>query len=243
MGIDMNKEQLSAMIFAFFALTGFTAPSQAAGRVELPVTAGLANYDEDGFISIAGEVKNVGSAWVCSPRIDIELLDAQGRPIAVQSILTAAKQDAGLDDADGVYAERIFLPPGEVAVFQYWRDKAKLKGLKPASHRVKASAGECPSARTNIEILELKTSRDQDAYYRVRGILKNTGKGDCRSPRAVVGLYGADGRLIKAAEETPDAMFQKVLKPGQSVAFEFRSADEGKRFGKARVWGDCNYPE
>jgi hypothetical protein len=234
----MHKKSLAVLAFAFIAQAAC-----AAGRVELPVTAGVANYDQEGFISIAGAVSNGSTDWVCAPRIDVELLDAQGRPIGVRSIFTAAKQDAGLDDADGVYAERIFVPPGEVAVFQYWRDKSKLKGVKPASHRLKASAGECPTPRTTMEVLELKTGHDQDGYYRVRGVLRNSGKGACRSPRAVVGLYDAVGKLAKAAEETPDAFFQKVLRPGQSVPFEFRSADDGKRIGKAQVWGDCNYPD
>lgn len=239
----MKKPYRRAFAFALLGLAGCAAVVQAANRTNLTVNIGAVNYDEDGFISIPGEAKNTSTAWVCAPRIDVELLDAQGKVIGVQSILTAAKQDAGLDDGDGVYAERIFVPPGEVAVFQYWRERTKLKGVKPASHRVKASAGDCPAARTTITAQEVKPGRDQDGFFRVRGVLKNTGNGPCRSPRAVVGLYAADGKLVKADEETPDAMFQKVLKPGQSVPFEYRSADDAKRVARAQVWADCNYPD
>ena len=239
----MNLNKTSAIALLGLAVLVASGTGQAAPRVEMPATIGVANYDVDGFISISGEARNTSSGWVCSPRIDVELLDAAGKLLGVQSIFTEAKKDAGLDGGDGTYAERVFVPPGEVAVFTYWRERSKLKGAKPASHRVKVTAGECPAARTSMQVADIKAHHDADGFYRVRGVIKNVGAGACRSPRAVVGLYRADGKILKAHEETPDAMFQKILKPGQTVPFEYRTLDDSKKITKSQVWGDCNHPD
>jgi len=239
----MNSNNAGAAALLSLVFLASSGLAQAVTRIEMPATTGVANYDLDGFISISGEARNTSSGWLCSPRVDVELLDAAGKSLSVQSIFTAAKKDAGLDEGDGTYAERIFVPPGEVAVFTYWRDRAKLKGAKPASHRVKVTAGECPAARTSMQVSDIKASHDSEGFYRVRGVIKNVGAGGCRSPRAVLGVYRADGKILKSHEETPDAMFQKILKPGQTVPFEYRTLDETKAIAKSQVWGDCNFPD
>jgi hypothetical protein len=239
----MNNNLGRTTGFLVACLVGLVGTAGAGQRIDLPVSVGVVNYDQHGFINIAGEVRNTSSIWVCAPRIEVALRDASGKPLGVQSVFTEAKKDAGLDGGDGVYAERVFVPPGEVAVFHYLRDQTKVKGAPPASHLIKASAGECPAARTAMQVMEVKADRNADGFYRVRGMLKNVGTGPCRSPRAVIGLYRADGKIVIAREETPDAMFQKVLRPGQSVAFEFRTLDDAKLVAKSQAWGDCNWPE
>ncbi len=239
----MNSKKSSVATLLSLAFLTLSSLGHAASRIEMPATIGVANYDVDGFISISGEARNTSSGWVCAPRIDVELLDAAGKPLSVQSVFTAAKKDAGLDEGDGTYAERIFVPPGEVAVFTYWRDRSKLKGAKPANHRVKVTAGECPAVRTSMQVADIKASHDADGFYRVRGVIKNVGAGACRSPRAILGLYRADGKIVKSHEETPDALFQKILKPGQTVPFEYRTLDDTKTIAKSQVWGDCNFPD
>lgn len=237
----LSGKRILVACCAVFSATGAAIGGET--RASLPVTEGRVSYNQDGFISITGVVRNTTQNWVCAPRIDAEFFDASGKPLGVQSVLTAAKQDAGLDDLDGVYAERIFVPPGEIAVFHYLRDVAKLRGGTAARHRLRASAGECPPQRTTIQVENLGSERDADGYYRLRGTLKNTGKANCRSPRAVIGLYQGDGKVILAREETPDEMFQKQLGPGKSVRFEFRTTENVAQITRSQVWGDCNWPD
>ena len=75
------------------------------------------------------------------------------------------------------------------------------------------------------------------------GKIENTGRVGCRSPKGVFGLYGADGKILATLTETPDAMFQKVLSPGQSVEVERKQIIERPlQIDSIKAWADCDVP-
>ena len=226
-----------------FALAGSQASAQAIDPSLLPVTIGRAGIADEAFVKIAGEIRNTSKEWVCTPRVEVELLDASGNALVIESIVTATMQERGKAPIDGAVAERTFLPPGEVAVFEYTRDVAKIGG-KYASQRVTARARRC-EVQPKAVLEGFLARKGEDGWYSVSGVIKNVGSVGCRSPKAVIGCYQADGKLYRADSEEPDETFQKVLAPGQSVPFVIKAIENpgGNTIAAVKGWADCALPE
>jgi hypothetical protein len=199
--------------------------------VPLPLVEGKART-EHGFVIIPGEVKNDTGKWLRSVHIDIELLDASGKPIHVDSIAAADGRK------EGVVADRSVVPPGEVALFRYTRDMKKL-AAGYASHRLSAS-GRVGDAGMAATVENIHTSKDDLGFFTVTGRVKSSGTNGCRSPQAVIGLYASDGKVYDVKTAGPDEWFQKVMPNGQTAEFSRRAIDgRDGVFSDIKVWGDC----
>lgn len=196
---------------------------------------------EQGFLKIAGEVKNETGQWLTSVRVTIRLFDASGKEIGTDSITTEVAKDLGDEVVESVYSDRTFVPPGETAVFYWTRDAAKIKGTY-ASHKlaVRARVAEDPPTMT---LSGFKAEKDAEGHFELSGRIENTGRPGCRTPKAVFGLYGADGTILGTTTEAPDAMFQKVLAPGQSVEVHRKNVSlDGLKIESVKGWADCETP-
>jgi hypothetical protein len=225
------------------ALAGSDATAQAVDPSLLPVTIGRAGIADEDFVQIAGEIRNASPDWVCTPQIDVELLDASGKALVIDSIVTATRKERGKAGIDGAVAQRTYLPPGEVAVFEYIRDVKKVAG-KYASHRISAHARKC-EVQPKVALEGFVAKKGEDGWYSVSGTIKNVGSIGCRSPKVVIGCYQADGKVYTADSEEPDDTFQKVLAPGQSVPFAIKSIENpgGNTITAVKGWADCALPE
>jgi hypothetical protein len=224
------------------ALAGcvMAGPAVAAG---LSLVAGAVVYDADGFVRISGEIHNNTGQTVCRPQVDVFLKDAAGKPITVTSVLTETKKGLQQEPTDGTLSTRHWLPNGEVAVFTYLRELTKLGGAKPAKHVLAVSSRACEGALPKIAVEGFKDTVDSVGSHAVSGSLRNTGTVPCRSPKIVLGFYGADGTLIETNYVEPEAYFQKQLGPGKSVGFSrdsLASPDWRKPVKFSfKHWGDC----
>jgi hypothetical protein len=244
-GTMHQKRAALAVVFVVVA-TAVGVGQAAAQGVDpslLPVTVGRAGIADEDFVKIAGEIRNASPDWVCTPRVEVELVDASGKSLVIESIVTATMQERGKAAIDGTVAQRTFLPPGEVAVFEYTRDVKKIAG-KYASQRVTARARKCES-QPKVMLEGFVAKKDKDGWYSVSGSVKNVGSVGCRSPKAVIGCYQADGKLYGADSAQPDQTFQKMLPPGQSVPFSIKAIDNpgGNTITDVRAWADCELPE
>lgn len=197
--------------------------------------------DKQGFLKIAGKVKNDTGRWITSVRVTIRLYDASGKEIRTDSITTEVAKDMGEEAVESVYSERTFVPPGETAVFYFTRDAAKIRGAY-ASHKlaVRARIAENPPS---MALSGFAADRQADGSYAFRGSIENRGSVGCRTPRAVIGFYGADGKLVAASTETPDATFQKVLAPGRSIEVPRRAYEpSGLPVTRVQGFADCDVP-
>ncbi|MSP25780.1 MAG: hypothetical protein EXR75_11560 [Myxococcales bacterium] len=180
---------------------------------------------------------NKTAGWVFSPRIDVRLFDASGAELMVSSIATETAKDLGRQDApDNAYSQRNFVPPGEVAVFQYLRDATKFKGTY-ASHKLTATA--VPTDKgPSVSIDGFKADKSDDGHYALSGAITNKGTLPCMSPEAIFGLYDASGKILKVRSEQAEELYQKLLEPAKSVNFK------GKLFkddaiADVKVWATC----
>lgn len=213
---------------------------------KLQIVEGRAGVDPDtGFVRITGELWNRSDKTLEQPEIIVELYDPSGKPIDVTGFLAEVKKEAGTDVRDGVLTERTYLAPGEAAVFEYMRDPKKLSGKKYGSHKLFAKARTAEGTAPKASVEGFKFSGDKDGFFAVSGTIRNTGSVPCRSPRAVLGFYSPDGKVVLASYEQPDEMFQKKLAPGQTVGFSRKSilTPSGSTIKDVKVWGDCALPD
>ncbi len=230
---------LGVLVVSVLALAGSAAAlGQQVDPAQLQIVEGRATVTEAGFVRIAGELRNNTGQWVMQPRIVVELRDAKGNKLQSQSVKTAVSEDQGWGSEEFVYPERTWIAPGETAVFEFFRDKAKLGG-EYGGHELTVVSAHRAENPPRMTLVGLTTTRDGDALV-ARGTLKNSGSVACYSAKAVLGLYDPAGKLLRAESETPEAAFQKVLAPGQSVAFEARlSTDDTGPLGDVKAWADC----
>ena len=213
----------------------------AASAADLSLQPGVVVYNADGFVRISGEIKNHTAQTVCAPRVEVFLMDAAGKPVGVKSIVTETKAALGQEATDGTVATREWLPPGEVAVFTYLRDRKSLSGGAPSKHEIRVSARQCEGAPPTIAVDDFKDKADSMGYHELTGVLRNSGKVGCRSPKIILGMYDAAGKLLETNYIEPDEYFQKKLAPGKTVRFKqgsISSPDWGK-FASFKYWGDC----
>jgi hypothetical protein len=236
----MMKKHCSGWPVSALAGVVLAGPVLAGGLTLVP---GAVVYDADGFVRISGEIRNNTGQTVCSPQVDVFLKDAAGKAITITSVLTETKKGLGKEPTDGVSSTRQWVPAGEVAVFTYLRDLNKLGGAKPAKHVLEVSARACKGPLPKIAVEGFKDKVDSIGSHEVTGTLRNAGSVPCRSPKVVLGYYGADGVLIETNYIEPDAYFQKQLGPGKSVNFaqgSMASPDWRKPVPFTfKYWGDC----
>jgi hypothetical protein len=228
-----------------WSLGGLDAEAQDVDLSRLQIVEGQAGVSEDtGFIHIAGEIHNRSSEWVMKPRLTVELLDASGDPIRVDSILAGAAVDAGMEPHEFIYTQRTYIPPGEVGVFYYIRDGKQLRRARYASHRLFVASARKASNPPQVVIEELQMPTEDDVYN-VSGRIRNRGPVGCYSPQVIVGVYGTDGRILREEHETPEETHQKVLAGGQSVPFKLKvypDTGPGGTIGSLKAWADCEEP-
>ena len=230
--------EFGVLVVAALALGGPAALAQQVDPAQLQIVEGRALVTEAGFVRIAGELRNDTGQWVTLPRILVELHDAQGRKLKGSSVATAVSEDQGWGSEEHVYPERTWIAPGETAVFEFFRDKAKLGG-EYGGHKLTVVSAHRADNPPRMALDGFATSRDGDAIV-ARGKLRNAGSVPCYSAKAVLGVYDPAGKLLRAESETPEATFQKMLAPGQSVAFEARvSTDDTGPVGDVKAWADC----
>lgn len=223
------------------ALCGGGAGAQEIDPAQLQIVEGRALTTESGFVRIAGEIRNNSQQWLLKPRIAVELRDKDGRPIQSDSVATAVSEERGWGAQEFVYTERTYIPPGEVGVFEFFRDSAKLGG-RYAGHKLTLASSRVATNPPRMTLEGFATENQED-YKLARGRLKNSGQVGCYSPKVVLALYGADGRLQREEHDNPDASFQKTLGAGQSVAFEVRLyPDESGAIASVKAWADCEEP-
>ena len=156
------------------------ASSSKGGTLALSVIEGRSGVEDTGFLHIIGEIRNDTSKWIESPKVAVVLMDAQGKPIGVDSIAAA---DGFGESALGM---RHNVPPGEVSPFHYIRDIKKL--ARPyASHKLEPKAFPADSS-FNATVADVKTDKEnigKTEYWRITGTVKNMVLHD-RSGRAIV---------------------------------------------------------
>ena len=228
-----------------WSLGGSDAQAQAVDLSRLQIVEGEAGVSKDtGFIHIAGEIHNRSSEWVMKPRLTVELLDASGNPIRVDSILAGAAVDAGWEPHEFTHTQRTYIPPGEVGVFYYIRDGKQLRGARYASHRLSVASARKAVNPPQVVIEELQMPMEDDVYS-VSGRIRNRGQVGCYSPQVIIGVYGTDGRILREAHETPEETHQNVLEGGQSVPFKLKVYPDtglGGTIGSLKAWADCEEP-
>lgn len=221
------------------------ARTQEVDLAQLKIVEGQAGLSQEtGFIHIAGEVHNRSSEWVLKPRLTVELLDASGRPIAVDSISTAVAEERGWEPQEFIYTQRTYIPPGEVGVFYYIRDAKKLRGARYAKHRLTVASARRAVNPPQVVIDNLQMPVE-DGVYSVSGRIRNSGQVGCYSPQVVIGVYGTDGKILREEHEVPEETFQKTLGGGQSVPFQLKvhtDAGLGGTIGSLKAWADCGEP-
>lgn len=222
---------------------GSTSKPRGEGRADaskLAITPGQTRLDtEAGFVKIAGEIKNDTGHTITSARVTIRLFDASGKELQSSSVATAMDEDFGRDPHEHVYADRTFIPPGEVGVFYFLRDMKKIKGVV-ASHKLSVEARDVRGAPL-VEARDVVTPKTPDGHLSASGRIENRGSVGCRTPKAIIGLYDREGKLAATTTVEPDEMFQKVLAPGRSVAFSSPPLrEDGVTVTSLKVWADCS---
>lgn len=207
----------------------------------LEIIEGHAELSGTGFVKISGEIRNKSGRWIHNPRVSVELLDAHGKLLSVDSAPVALQLEPGpARPADGTVASRTFVPPGESAVFQYVRDTRKIKGTYGGKHRLSATA-RLTSRALSVTIEGLTVGKGPGGVLTASGSIKNSGPHECRSPTVVAGIYTADGKLYATRTQSPTAYFQKLLPPGQSVRFQFPALDNPGGNATVKAWADCQF--
>ncbi len=188
----------------------------------LTIVDGFAGVDPEtkAFIHIAGEVKNETGGWVSHVKLDLELLDSDGKPILVTGISQGVKEDIGLDAnaPETILGDRMYVPPGESTSFFYIRDVAKLSGKKYGRHTLKASARKEANA-PKVTVADFKYTEAKDFFETLSGTLV-VESGECRSPEPVFVSLTADGKIRSTTHHSVDSHFQKIATAGTKVPFE-----------------------
>lgn len=215
------------------------AANIAAQIAGLTITEGRSGI-EDGFVFIRGELKNGTNEWIAG-RVLVTMLDAEGRPLAVDSIQTAVAADLGREAQELVVVERDVIPPGESSPFEYVRDVSKLGGSY-ASHRLVADgivAGEVwrGSAIGVSSAFELGS-------FRVTGELESVGTRPCSDPGVVAAAYNGSGKLVEVEGiplQNAGGEFLEQLDEGGKAAFDL--VVRGESSYTIQVTAHCERPD
>lgn len=210
--------------------------SKGGGTLALTVIEGRAEVEETGFLHIIGLIRNDTSKWIESPKVHVQLLDAQGKPISVDSI--AAAEGFG----ESALGMRHNVPPGEVSPFHYIRDVKKL--ARPyASHKLEPKAFPA-DASFDATVADVKIDKEtvgKTEYWRFSGSVKNAGK-PCINPEAVIALYDASGKIVDTASGLTVWDVKNTWPTGASLPFKTGPVDTKGVIASSKVWGDCHEP-
>lgn len=239
----MSTTSLRAIAIALLLSAPITARAAGPTKAGVSVTVSHAALHADSnFVHIIGEVRNDTPDTIHSVRFDVTLLDAKGSRLRVASIVTATREDMGEADADDfVMTEREFVPPGEVAVFHYLRDASKIGGAY-GSYKLGKPRYETSSKAPKAVLEGFVATKNADGGFDIAGTIKSAGKTGCRSPRAVLGMYDASGKLVEIGYKEPDETFQKDVAPGKSIAFRYTVHNIDGDIASVKAWGDCRVP-
>lgn len=207
-------------------------PASATGNGKMRIVESRAFTSESGFVMILGEVFNDTGSWVDTIGVDVQLLDAAGKPINVDSVAGAEGR------GEGVVPERSVLAPGESSPFKYIRDVKKL--ARPyASHKLAAHAF-AAKYQQKVSVTGVTSAREELGYWKVTGTLTNGADRPCRFPQAVIAFYGADGKLYDVSSAVPKDDTNSLAK-GASWSFDRPAALEDKTglVKSVKVWGTC----
>lgn len=210
--------------------------SAPGGALALSVVEGRAEVESTGFLHIVGLIKNDTPKWIESPKVHIVLLDAEGKPIGVDSI--AAADGRG----ESAYGMRHNVPPGEVSPFHYIRDVKKL--ARPyASHKLEPKA--FPSdGRFDAKAVDVKIDKEtigKTEYWRFSGSVKNAGQ-PCSNPQAVVALFDAAGKLVDTRSGLTEWEVKNAWPSNAALPFKTGPVDTRGVIASSKVWGDCHEP-
>ncbi|MCC6662924.1 MAG: hypothetical protein IT375_04225 [Polyangiaceae bacterium] len=212
------------------------ASSSKGGTLALSVIEGRSGVEDTGFLHIIGEIRNDTSKWIESPKVAVVLMDAQGKPIGVDSIAAA---DGFGESALGM---RHNVPPGEVSPFHYIRDIKKL--ARPyASHKLEPKAFPADSS-FNATVADVKTDKEnigKTEYWRITGTVKNAGK-PCSNPEAVIAFYDAAGKIVDTRAGLTEWDVKNAWPAGASLPFKTGPVENKWSFTTTKVWGDCHEP-
>ncbi|MBH9579262.1 hypothetical protein [Inhella proteolytica] len=231
----MKMREFALMVAMATALT-LSQPARAG----LEVLEGHVSYKHLDMARVAGLIQNTGSEPVCAPQVQVQWLDAAGKPLGVRSVVTLAQSELGRAQADGVMAQRRYLPPGEAAVFTYRRDLRKINGT-PAGHRITASARACARPQPRLEMAGLTHQTSKTGFHQVEGQVRNAGPGHCLKPLIVLGLFDAQDKLLESEVVRLPGLHEDRLAAGAGTPFSRRSLPNpmGLEVAKIRAWPDC----
>lgn len=216
-----------------------TEPTHAAGDPTLTIVEGKSGIEMDGaFVVIRGELHNGSDAWL-SAAVDVDLLDASGKPIAVDSIQSAVATDLGNAAQERVIVERDVIPPGESSPFEYIRDTTKLAGTY-AKHTL-VGRGRPVSGVGRAEIVEFGAK--YEFGFVVSGKARGTTAEPCEDPAVVVVLRDAQGTIVEVggAPLMDGEYFVEKLAEGQLLPFEITVGGEARAKPEALV--RCEAPD
>jgi hypothetical protein len=207
----------------------------------LTISEGKSGIEEDGFLHIYGEMKNeTTDKWIAA-RVAVDLLDASGKPLGVDSIQAGVAADLGEAAQEHVVVEREVIPPGESSPFHYLREVTKIGGsyakhtLSPVGREVSdVGRGEIRGVTSTFEL----------GSFAVKGTLVSTGEHPCEDPSPILALYDAQGKLVALASNAPmaaDGSFVEKLDKDQSLSFELSVS--GEQTQQLKTFVKCEEPD
>lgn len=212
------------------------ASAKGGGTLALTVIEGRAGVEDTGFLHIVGLIRNDTPKWIESAKVSVVLLDAEGKPIGVDSI--AAAEGFG----ESALGMRHNVPPGEVTPFHYIRDIKKL--ARPyASHKLEPRA--FPSdGRFDAHAVDVKIDKEtigKSEYWRFSGTVKNAGK-PCSNPEAVIALYDASGKIVDTRSGLTEWEVKNEWPSNGALPFKTGPVDTKGVIASSKVWGNCHEP-
>jgi hypothetical protein len=206
-----------------------------------------------------GEMKNNSNRTVESISADITFYDHNQKPIAIDSITTAVKQDLGdRTPGDRIWGAVHFIPPGGSVPFHYRRNLRAIRGvfashkltLRPARAAFAAPVGVASAIEEKVGEMHNPQLKNSSSAHRMRSFaasLENQGASGCRDPKLVVALL-VNGKIreLHDFDARQDGNHELVVAPGASVPVRgavYVTFDDAWREKAAyRTWVDCEQP-
>lgn len=215
------------------------APAPADAMAGLAITEGRSGI-EDGTLVIRGEVKNTTGKWIAG-RVLVNLLDANGTPLDVDSIAKGVAKDLGTAQQEGVAVERDVIPPGESSPFEYIRDIAKLGGAYGRHQLVADGRAVDPVGRAEVVGL---ASKYELGTFEVTGELVGRGDVACEDPAVSVVLYDATGGVFEVEVQVLQDAEQNFLEVlGKDQKAPFKLTIRGEESGTLAAFSHCETPD
>ncbi|RDI95048.1 hypothetical protein DV704_09310 [Meiothermus sp. QL-1] len=219
----MRKIMLQAGLLLAFGL------AQNEARVEVVAHTWRI---QDGFLKVAGELRNPYREALCFVEVNFRYLDEKGQPIEVERFTA---REAGWMPSDGVMADRDVVPPGETSSFYRSRDLTKLK-TRPVQVEIRAYGLRLRSMPTTAALSEVGVEKT-GSNFRVRGFYTASGQ-PARNPSVVAVGYDAAGKPLISSRvyftQNGSALRQAV--PGQRYPFSLLLSGETGAVQQVRAY-------